>query len=133
MANCNIKSEASFNQCKSRLMKSYNKYTLKLALFRRVIQSVYKISSTAYRTLRAKSLWFTVENLTLVFNGRIPEWRLFKILKFKEPSLLSMTSSTLYPHLLPGGLLWQMVIVISFPHERRNCTEWICSWNKRLE
>ena len=30
-----------------------------------------------------------------------------------------MTSSILQPHFLPGGLLWQMVIVTSFPDERK--------------
>ena len=44
---------------------------------------------------------------------------LFKILKFSGPSLPGMTSSTLQPHFLSGGLLWQMVIVISLARERK--------------
>ena len=43
----------------------------------------------------------------------------FKILKFSGPSLLGMTSSILQLQFLSGGLLWQMVIVISFPRERK--------------
>ena len=42
---------------------------------------------------------------------------LFKIFKFSEPSLLGMTSSTLQPYFLSGGLLWQIVSVISFTRE----------------
>ena len=45
------------------------------------------------------------------FNGRIPNWRLFKILKFSESSLLDMTSATLQLHFLSGGLLWQMALI----------------------
>ena len=82
--------------------------------------------------------WLRLENWTscfnswrlnsVFFNGRIPNyifqrsksnWHLFKILKFSEPSLPGMTSSTLQPHFLSGGLLWQVVIVISFVHERK--------------
>ena len=49
-------------------------------------------------------------NLTsLSFHGPIstPNWFFFKILKFTEPSLPGMTSSTLPTHFLSGGLLWQ--------------------------
>ena len=49
--------------------------------------------------------------------GRIPNYCLFKILTFSGPSLLGMTSSTLLPYFLFGGLLWQIVFVISFPRE----------------
>ena len=37
-------------------------------------------------------------------NGRIPNYCLFKILKFSGPSILGMTSSTLQLHFLSGGL-----------------------------
>ena len=71
----------------------------------------------------------TVENSTLFLSGRnsIPclhglistaQLTLFKILKFSEPSLPGMTSSTLQPH-FHEGLLWQMGIVISFARERK--------------
>ena len=71
-----------------------------------------------------------LKNSTLRLNGRIPNsrllgpistlnWLFFKILKFSGPSLPSMVSSTHQPHFLPGGLLWQMVIVISFVRERK--------------
>ena len=43
--------------------------------------------------------------------------RLFKILKFSGQSLPGMMSSTLQPHFLSRGLLWQMVIFISFARE----------------
>ena len=33
-----------------------------------------------------------------------------------------MTSSTLQTHILSVGLLWQMVIVISFVHERKTAS-----------
>ena len=56
----------------------------------------------------------TVENPTATQWSK-SNWHLFKILKFLGPSLLGMMSSTLQPHFLSGGLLWQMVIVISFP------------------
>ena len=56
-----------------------------------------------------------------ILNSRIPNSNLnylfFKILKFSGQSLPSMTSSILQPHFLSGGLLQQMVIVISFVHE----------------
>ena len=45
------------------------------------------------------------ENSTTTFNGR-PELSIFKILKYSEPSLLGVTSSTLQPQFLSGGLLW---------------------------
>ena len=41
----------------------------------------------------------------------------FKILRFSGTFLLGMMSSTLQPHFLSGGLLCQMVIVISFSRE----------------
>ena len=40
------------------------------------------------------------KNSTTSLNGRIPNWRLFKILKFSGPSLLGMTSSILRSHFL---------------------------------
>ena len=57
----------------------------------------------------------TVENTSmaetqlLCLHGSMstPNWLFFKILKFSGPSLLGMTSSTLQPHFLSGGLLWQ--------------------------
>ena len=49
----------------------------------------------------------------------IPDWLIFKILKFSEPSLPGMTSSTLQPHFLFGGFIMTMVIVISFACERK--------------
>ena len=79
---------------------------------------------------------FNGQNPTLVFNGRIPNWRLFKILKC---SLLDMMSSTLVPFFLSGVLLWQMVIVISFAHERnytkwlKTLPNWMIKYNKRKE
>ena len=56
-----------------------------------------------------------VENSTLCLNGRNStlspwsnlNWFFFKILKFSGPSLPSIMSSTLQPHFLSGGLLWQ--------------------------
>ena len=59
------------------------------------------------------------KNSTTCLKGRKPNCRLFKILKFSGPSPLGMTSSPLHPHFLFRGLLWQMVIVISFPWERK--------------
>ena len=71
----------------------------------------------------------TVEKSTLCHNGRNSivclhgpmstfNWRFFKILNVSGPSLSDMTSSILQPHFLSGGLLWQMVIIISFALER---------------
>ena len=59
------------------------------------------------------------KNSTLRLYGppSILNWFFFKILKFSGPSLSGMTSSTLLPHFLFGGLFWQMVIVISFARE----------------
>ena len=51
-----------------------------------------------------------------IFQRSKSNWHLFKILKFSGPSLLCMTLSTLQPYFLSGGLLWQMVIVISSVH-----------------
>ena len=68
------------------------------------------------------------KNPTTSFNGQNPtlppQWSnlnsfFFKILQFSGSSLPGMTSSTLQPHFLSGGLLWQMVIVISFAHARK--------------
>ena len=59
------------------------------------------------------------KNSTARFNGRILNYCLFKILKFSGPSLLGMTSSILQPHFLIRGLLWQMVIAISFARRRK--------------
>ena len=42
------------------------------------------------------------KNSTTYLNGRIPNWRHFKILKFSGPSLLGMMSSTLQLHFLSG-------------------------------
>ena len=75
------------------------------------------------------------KNPTTSFNGQNPilastiqsQLTLFKILKFSGPYLRGMTSSTLQPHFLSGGLLWQTVIAISFERER-NCTKWLCTW-----
>ena len=76
--------------------------------------------------------WLRSENWTACLNGRKlnyifqqsntqlhlqqskSNWHLFQILKFSGPSLLGMTSSTLQHYFLSGGLLWQMVIFISF-------------------
>ena len=67
-------------------------------------------------------LWSRPEKSNRHRNGRklnsVPQWQklnclppwsnlFFKILKFSGPSLLGMTSSTLQPHFLSGGLLWQ--------------------------
>ena len=60
----------------------------------------------------------TVEDPTTTSTVKI-QLVFFKILKFSGPSLLDMMSSTLQPHFLSGGLLWQMVIVIFFAHERK--------------
>ena len=43
---------------------------------------------------------------------------LFKILKFSKQCLFGMTSSILHPHSCLVGLLWQIMIVISF---QRGC------------
>ena len=48
---------------------------------------------------------------------------LFKILNFIGPSLLGMMSSILQPHILSGGLLlWLMMIVISFLHRHQTAS-----------
>ena len=69
-----------------------------------------------------------VENSYIVFNGSIPNYifqlsksnrHLFKILKLSGSSLLGMTSSILQPTFLSGGILWQMVIIVSFAHEHK--------------
>ena len=54
-----------------------------------------------------------------IFQRSKSNWRDFKILNFSGPSLLGMSSSTLQSNFLSGGLLCQMVIVISFALERK--------------
>ena len=81
------------------------------------------------------------KNPTTSFNGRKvssrPQWSnlnfsvsmvqfqltLFKILKF---SLLGMTSSTLQPHFLSGGLLWQWWLSYLL-RASVNRTNWLCT------
>ena len=69
---------------------------------------------------------------TATFNGWITKYRLLRSKtqqtsfwnpQFSEPSLLGMTSSKLQPHFLSGCLLWQMVIVISFPREHKTAAK----------
>ena len=63
----------------------------------------------------------------------------FKILKFSALSLLGMTSTTHWihsnscpqPYFLSGGLLWQTMIVISFPRGRKIASSDYCTWTKR--
>ena len=73
----------------------------------------------AGRDLKKSTAFINSRKLNYPFNDQILNCCLFKILKFSGPSLLDMTSSTLQSHFLSGGLLWQMVIVISFPCERK--------------
>ena len=54
-------------------------------------------------------------NSTERHNGRKLNNCLFKILKFSAQSLLGITLCTLQPHFLSGGLLWHMMIFVSFP------------------
>ena len=54
------------------------------------------------------------KNPTATFNSWPQLTAFFKIFKFSEPSLLDMSSSTLHPRFLSGGLLLQMMIVIFF-------------------
>ena len=58
------------------------------------------------------------KNSTALLNARKLNYS-FKILKFSDPSLLGMTSSRLQPHFRSRGLLWHMMIVVSFPHGRK--------------
>ena len=51
----------------------------------------------------------------------------FKILKFSGPSLPGMTSSTLQPHFLSGGLLWQWWL--SYPLRASiKLHQLLCAW-----
>ena len=50
-----------------------------------------------------------------LFNGLIPRTHLVKF----SPSLIGMMSFTLQPHFQSGVLLWQMLIIISFPCGRK--------------
>ena len=51
----------------------------------------------------------------------------FKILKLSGPSLLDMMTSTLQPHFLSRGLLWQRWL--SYPLcTSVNCTKWLYTW-----
>ena len=64
-----------------------------------------------------------------IFNGQNPtlNWLFFKLLKFTGPSLPGMTLSTLQPHFLPGGLLWQWWL--SYPLRTSvNCPDWLYNW-----
>ena len=54
-----------------------------------------------------------LKNLTAHLNGRKLNSS-FQNPQISGPSLLGMTSSTLQPYFLSGGLLWQMMIDISF-------------------
>ena len=79
---------------------------------------------------------------TACLNGRKPNsrlqrsksnWRLFKILRFSGLSLLGMKSSTLQPHFLSGGLLWQMVIIISFAWRHKLHLDWDLNGSKSYQ
>ena len=70
------------------------------------------------RDLQNSMTSFSRRNSTLCLNGRNSvlclhgpmstfNWLFFKILKFSGSSLSCMGSSTLQPHFLSGGLLWQ--------------------------
>ena len=53
--------------------------------------------------------------------------------QFSGPTLLGMKSSTFQPHFLSAGLLWQMVIVTSFLHERKTAANDYAPGDKRPE
>ena len=67
------------------------------------------------------------QNPSLVFNSQNPtlasmvqsQLTSFQILRFSGPFLPGMTSFTHQHYFLSGGLLWQMVTVISFARERK--------------
>ena len=64
---------------------------------------------SAGRDLQNSNYIFNSPNSTVCLHGPIStlNWLFFKILKFSGPSLPGMTSSTLLPHFLSGGLWWQ--------------------------
>ena len=103
----------------ARFLKAYANHTMLTPPQCTAHLVMFKISIHLSRS-RSGRLNLTLNGRkTTCLNGRILNWRLFKIFKFSGPSLMSMTSSTLQPHFLSGGLLWQLVIVISFAHERK--------------
>ena len=84
------------------------------------------------------SLRFSDPNSTRCLNGRnstvslhgpisTPNSLFFKIPKFSGLSLPGMKSSTLQPHFLSGGLLWQWWLLYLL-RASVNCTNWLCKW-----
>ena len=63
---------------------------------------------------------------------------LIKILKFSghlsrtwRHSHSQFTPTTVQPHFLSGGLLWQMMIFNLLSTRPYDCTIWLCIWTKR--
>ena len=58
---------------------------------------------------------------------QLPNCLFFKIIKFSGTSLPGMTSSSLQPHFLSQGSLWQWWL--SYPFRASvNCTNWLYTW-----